>query len=111
MRLRVFSASISGMLILQLVSLSAQSRPQRERTPPAAPPSIYELLDKYTAGDVGAPQRFAQYTTEKQVRAVEDQSARWINANLATRDKRRLAVASFILEVAREWQGTPNWQY
>lgn len=109
MRLRVCSACFAGLLVMQLAPLSAQSRPQRGRIPPAAPPSIYELLDQYVTGDVNAPQRFAQYITEKQIRAVEDQSTRWVNANPATRDKRRLAVATFILEVAKEWQGTQNW--
>jgi len=109
---RVFCASIAGMLILQVASPAAQSRPQqRERNLPVTAGSIYEYLDKYTAGDASAPERFAEYITEKQVRAVEDQSTRWINANPATRDKRRLAVASFILEAARVWQGTQNWQY
>jgi tetratricopeptide (TPR) repeat protein len=110
MRLRVCSVSLAGLLLMQLVPLAAQqSRPQRGRIPPAAPPSIYELLDQYVTGDVNAPQRFALYVTDKQLRAVEDQSSRWVNANPTTRDKRRLAVAAFILEVAKEWQGTQNW--
>ena len=111
MRLRIYCASIAGMLVLQLASPAAQSRPQRDRNLPVTAGSIYEYLDKYTAGDASAPERFAEYVNEKQIRAVEDQSARWINANPATRDKRRLAVASFILEAAHAWQGTPNWQY
>ena len=109
MRLSVRSTCLAGLLLMQLAPLSAQSRPQRGRIPPPAPPSIYELLDQYVTGDVNAPQRFAQFVTEKQIRAVEDQSTRWVNANPTTRDKRRLAVATFILEVAKEWQGTQNW--
>jgi tetratricopeptide (TPR) repeat protein len=110
MRLRILSATLVGMMAWSLAPLSAQSKP---RTPvpkiPVQTRSIYEYLDKYAGGDAGLPQEFARTSGEKQVKAMEDHAGRWINANPTAHERRRLAASAFALEVAREWQGTPNW--
>ncbi len=111
MRLRVCSAALVGLIAIHGLSVSAQVRPGREKPLVPPTPSIYELLDRYTSGDVTAARTFARTVTEKQVRAMEDQSGRWIDANPARRSQRRLAAATFVLDAAREWQGTANWHY
>jgi tetratricopeptide (TPR) repeat protein len=108
MRLRIFSATLVGMLAWSLVPVAAQNQ---TRTPKIQVPtrSIYEYFDKYAGGDVTAVREFARTANEKQVKTIEDQGARWINANPTAHQRRRLAAAAFVLEVAREWQGTQNW--
>jgi hypothetical protein len=116
MRLRILSTTLVGILVWSLAPLAAQSQTQspsqaQTRIPklPAQARSIYEYFDKYAAGEVSAPQEFARTANEKQIKAIEEQAARWITANPSAHQRRRVAVASFVLEVAREWQGTPNW--
>jgi hypothetical protein len=108
MRLRLFSATLVGMMAWFLAPVSAQTP---TRTPRIQVPtrSIYEYLDKYAGGDATMPQDFARNASEKQVRAMEDHAGRWISANPTAHQRRRLAAAAFALEVAREWQGTPSW--
>jgi hypothetical protein len=107
MRLSIVSASLAGLIALQSASMSAQTRPQRNFTLPTS--SIYELLDRYAGGDLAAPQVFVRTATDKQVQVFEEQAGRWINANRSAVPKRRLAAATFILEVSREWQGRMYW--
>jgi hypothetical protein len=110
MRLRIFSATLVGMLAWSLVPVAAQNQNQT-RTPKIQVPtrSIYEYFDKYAGGDATAVREFARTANEKQVKTIEDQGARWINANPTAHARRRLAAAAFVLEVAREWQGSQNW--
>jgi hypothetical protein len=114
MRLGILSTTLVGTMAWCLAPVSAQTQTQSQtetRIPklPAQARSIYEYFDRYAGGDVSAPQEFSRTATEKQIKAIEDQAARWINANPSASQRRRVAVAAFVLEVAREWQGTPNW--
>ena len=108
MRLRIFAATLAGMLAWSVSPVAAQNQ---TRAPKIQVPtrSIYEYFDKYAGGDVTAVPEFARIAGEKQVKTIEDQGARWINANPTAHARRRLAAAAFVLEVAREWQGTQNW--
>ncbi|HYN06777.1 MAG TPA: hypothetical protein VES67_05270 [Vicinamibacterales bacterium] len=107
MRFRILSASLAGLMALQMSSLSAQTRTPRKI--PFSTASIYELLDRYAGGDVTAAKEFARNPTPKQVQVFEDQAGRWVSADKPTLPKRRVAAASFVLDVSREWQGTMNW--
>ena len=116
MRLRIFAATLVGMLAWSVSPAAAQTQTQNQtrnqtRTPKITVPtrSIYEYLDKYAGGDDTVVREFARTAGEKQIKTIEDQGARWINANPTAHARRRLAAAAFVLEVAREWQGTPNW--
>ena len=108
MRLRIFAATLVGMLAWSPSPVAAQNQ---TRSPKIAVPSrsIYEYLDKYAGGDDTVVREFARLAGEKQIKTIEDQGGRWINANPTAHARRRLAAAAFVLEVAREWQGTQNW--
>jgi tetratricopeptide (TPR) repeat protein len=106
MRLRVLSACLVGLTV-SFSSLSAQTRVPQPKIP--QPKSIYEFLDRYVHGDFAAAGEFAATVTDKQIRAIEDQAGRWIDANRATVAQRRLAAATFVLEVSHEWHDTANW--
>jgi tetratricopeptide (TPR) repeat protein len=109
MRFRILSATVAGLMVLQISSLAAQTRPQPKIPLPTR--SIYELLDRYAGGDVTAAREFAHNPAPKQIQIFEEQVGRWISANRSTLPKRRLAAASFVLDASREWQGTLNWVY
>ena len=106
MRLHVLSACLVGLTV-SLSPLSAQTRVPPPKIP--QPKSIYEFLDRYVHGDFAAAREFATTVTDKQIRAVEDQAGRWIDANRATVAQRRLAAATFVLDVSHEWHDTANW--
>ena len=114
MRLRILSACLVGLTVsLSTVSAQAPRKPQppvpQVRVP--QPKSIYEYLDRYVNGDDAAAREFAVTVTDKQIRAIEDQADRWIDANKPTESRRRLAAATFVLDVSREWHETTRWPY
>jgi tetratricopeptide (TPR) repeat protein len=107
MRLQVLSACLVGLTV-SFSSLSAQTRVPQPKIP--QPKSIYEFLDRYVHGDFAAAREFAATVTEKQIRAVEDQAGRWVDANRATVAQRRLAAATFALDASYEWHdSSPKW--
>jgi tetratricopeptide (TPR) repeat protein len=114
MRLRILSACLIGLTVsLSTVSAQAPRKPQSPVPQPRVPQpkSIYEFLDRYVNGDVEAAREFAVTVTDKQIRAIEDQAERWVDANKATAARRRLAAATFVLDVSREWHETTKWPY
>jgi hypothetical protein len=75
-------------------------------------PAVTDLLGRYAGGDARAADSLAGHPDPTSaVRAFQDQAPRWIAADRRAAPSRRLAAATFALDMARHWAGRGDWPH
>lgn len=73
---------------------------------------IVSLIERYTHGQYATAKALADVPDRAAaVQAFSGQAERWIDADRSAASRRRLAAATFALDVAQQWMGEEPWPY
>ncbi len=101
---------IRGSVAIPLLVVSVLTGRPDARVALAQAPSVLPLLDRYAQGNVAAVTPLAEWPDKRRVVGdIEDAARRWIGADRATSDRRRLVAATFALEIAQRWRSDADW--